>query len=354
LFRPFQPLLAKQLRRGFMVCTPKAFCRPGPHDLAFMHMLALTVRFAFVLQYVLGPMALGISRPGHLLDAGTIRMTVDYAGTEPAFNASLPVLTQGAVAVPSHLQPPRRALRRETAISSRATLGRDSEDDRSGSSCVAPYSVSKFQKVLWMSRLEGPNATSVVNSYDFAGKCLESFYLATDSFSSYMTFQVSGFGKHSELQQIHTWRTSTQVGERLEGWTKVFVPGDTQLTQFTFAQIHDSDQSTVRPLLQMVWRRQRSGLSDHIWASLRNSLIHNNFDWIDCGPRLEGFWKLKVEVKKSLLQVRVGSLLYVSRNVSYWDSRLNYFQAGVYNQADATAQGASKVQFQTLSYVTNS
>ncbi len=221
----------------------------------------------------------------------------------------------------------------------------------------APYDLEKFRPVLDDSKLQAPTSSPAkINHGEFAGESNEYFYL--DETGQYMTFTITGDSKRAELRQMSgDWQTSTPTERRLDARVKVFVPETESLEQFTFMQIHDKQENGVglnKPLIRITWRSSRGGVEDHLWAGIRVpedaskpiSLENLGTQWIDLGPRPEGFFDAAIVVKDNRMSVTIDGETKLDMDVAYWDGMPNYFKAGVYNQDP----GTSMVQFDKLAY----
>lgn len=224
----------------------------------------------------------------------------------------------------------------------------------------APYDLEKFRPVLDDSKLQAPTSSPAkIEQGDFAGKSNEYFFL--DDTNTRLTFTVSGDSNRSELRQLSgDWDTATDTAQRLIGRIKVFRPGTSSLRQFTFMQIHDKkegDQGLNKPLIRLAWRKSQRGNKDHLWAAIRTpkdpnkpiSLKNLGSEWVNLGPRPEGFFDIEICVQQGQMTVILGGQTVVNKDVSYWNGLKNYFKAGVYNQNP----GTSKVEFDVLRYATS-
>ena len=220
-----------------------------------------------------------------------------------------------------------------------------------------PYDIEKFRSVLDASKLQAPTSSPAkIEQGDFAGQSNEYFFL--DDTKTRLTFTVSGDSNRSELRQLSgDWDTATPIAQRLIGRVKIHRPGTSSLRQFTFMQIHDKkigDQGLNKPLIRLAWRKSRSNNKDHLWAAIRTpkdpdkpiALKNLGSEWVDLGPRPEGFFDVEIRVQNSQMNVILGGQSVVTKDVSYWNGLKNYFKAGVYNQN----AGTSKVEFDVLRY----
>ena len=225
------------------------------------------------------------------------------------------------------------------------------------SEAPVPYDLEKFRPVLDDSKLQAPTSSPAkIEQGDFEGQSNQ--YLFLDETGQNLIFTITGDSKRSELRQLSgDWDTSTPTPQRLIARLKVFVPDTPQLEQFTFMQIHDKkngNHGLNKPLLRLTWRQSRSGKTDHLWAAIRTpettrqpiSLKNLSSEWVDLGPRPEGFFDAEILVQNGQMKVILNGRTKVNKNVNYWNGLNNYFKAGVYNQDP----GTSKVAFETLRY----
>ena len=120
--------------------------------------------------------------------------------------------------------------------------------------------------------------------------------------------------------------------------------------QLTFMQIHDSTDFN-KPLLRLVWIRDRKGVLDHLWAVVKGDLQTSGiYYYEDMGARSEIFEKFEICVQNSVLSVKRENVEQIlnpnAQDVSHWDTLSSYFKAGVYLQDEGTAT----VRFRTLDY----
>lgn len=207
-----------------------------------------------------------------------------------------------------------------------------------------PWSQSKFRPVLQDSKLQAPTSSpAAVSRGNFPGFSASYFKLVQDR---YMQFEMTGKGKRSELRQEVEWKTSSSSSKKIIGNLKIFNPSTSSLNQFTFMQIHDSGSSPNKPLVRLVWLRNRNGIQDHLWCIRRTSVNNNTYEYTNLGPRPGGFFKCEILVVNNQLRVKINDTTKVNKNVSYWANLNSYYKAGVYLQDEGTA----KVQFDTLRY----
>lgn len=219
---------------------------------------------------------------------------------------------------------------------------------------AVPYDLAKFRPVLDDSKLQAPTSSpALIDHGEFAGESNAYFYL--DPTGQHMVFDVSGDSNRSELRQMSgDWQTSTALRRSLDARVRVDVPQTPSLDQYTFMQIHDTNDGLNKPLIRVVWRRTRSGMEDHLWAAIRVpadlgqpiSLSNLDTDWIDLGARPDGFFDASITVHANQMRVLINGQVAIDKDVPYWDGLDNYFKAGVYLQDP----GQYAVVFDELSY----
>ncbi|WOO41703.1 DUF7594 domain-containing protein [Rubellicoccus peritrichatus] len=206
-----------------------------------------------------------------------------------------------------------------------------------------PYDVSTFQSVLDTSKLQAPESSPAAVNYGAFDGFADSFFKLTSG--QYMQFAMSGYAQRCELRQQNEWVAETSTTRSMVGELKI--PSlSSPLEQFTFMQVHSSS-STNGPLLRLNWRDERSGLTDHIWATLRTNFIPKTATVIDLGPRPAGFFKAEIRVQDSKLTVLIDDVVKINNyDISYWDGFSNYFKAGAY----INSEGSASVEFKSLDY----
>lgn len=73
-----------------------------------------------------------------------------------------------------------------------------------------------------------------------------------------MIFEMTGNKRRSELRQLDEWHTSSSMSKKILGQVFLPKPQTRELTQFTFAQIHASKNLLNKPLLRLVWMKQKT------------------------------------------------------------------------------------------------
>jgi len=185
------------------------------------------------------------------------------------------------------------------------------------------------------SRLQYPESSpTAVSAGQFAGYSSDGFKLVNDQ---YIQFQISdAIGTRSELRHYPEWSSSSSI-ERSIVANLMMPPLDPAVVQeFTFLQVHTKEflGNPSGPLLRLVWKASRSGLSDWLWANLRTSLNPKSNSNIELLPRPTGFFDIEVRLVNSTLSILIDGVPLPSfdeSDLSYWDSiQTNYFKAGAY------------------------
>ena len=224
---------------------------------------------------------------------------------------------------------------------------------------TVPYDLEQFRPVLDDSKLQAPTSSPAkIEQGDFAGQSNEYFFV--DPTGQYLTFTVTGDSNRSELRQMSgDWDTATATAVGMAARVKVYVPETPELEQYTFLQIHDTTDdpgALNKPLLRVTRRGQYRKTNDHLWAYIRvpadlsQPISTENLDteYVDLGPRPEGFFDAQVRIHEGRMTVTIDGETKIDKDVSYWNGLNNYFKAGVYNQDP----GTSMVEFASLRYFT--
>ncbi len=91
----------------------------------------------------------------------------------------------------------------------------------------------------------------------------------------YMTFETETSGtKRVELREgSQEWSTSTSSLQHIVGEVKCFYPSTIQ--EYSWMQIHDNKNSSVgginKPLVRLVWRKEKGDKADHLWVVIRDT-----------------------------------------------------------------------------------
>ena len=215
-----------------------------------------------------------------------------------------------------------------------------------------PYYNTNFKDILNNSKLQAPTS-----SYDpkysvhygkFKNYYNKYFYLSN---YKYMTFEMCGKKRRSELRLKDEWRVSDKNIHTLIAQVKV-IPKNVE-SELTILQIHTNakrSNNLNKPLLRIVWRRYYNNKSDHLWAVIRDSADKNEqkYSKIDLIEREDRFINFKIVVSNSNLQIFVDGIKKIDKNVNYWKDSYNYYKAGIYLQSN----GCGKVLFKKLNYST--
>ncbi len=161
----------------------------------------------------------------------------------------------------------------------------------------APYSNPNFRNALNQSKLQYPGVKSVIKYGKFARKGTPYFYLES---SKYMVLKASKpQGKpvvRSELRfGPNMWKVESPKLHYL--YADFNFPKPSSLKQVTLLQIHAKKPSY--PPIRIVWLDKRKGKVDHIWAIVRPSPYDKKINYVDLGPRANGFMNYTINVQNS-------------------------------------------------------
>ena len=137
------------------------------------------------------------------------------------------------------------------------------------------------------------------------------------------------------------------IGEQIKLYD---VETDT-LNEYTWMQVHDSG-SFNKPLVRLVWKRNREGVLNHLWAVIRHSSTIKECNpqictWEDLGERSSGTFKAEIRIENNIMKVKIDDFTELETDVSAWQDLSMYFKAGVYLN---NGQGEAKVHFHKLKY----
>ena len=229
------------------------------------------------------------------------------------------------------------------------------------SSSLAPYNLPKFRSVLDKSKLQYPESNTDIKYGEFKGVHRDYFYLSEEGFMTFETVR----GQHNDIIRVELrqgpdeWKTSSSSLKRMVAELKLFYPEI--IREYSWLQVHDSAASEPhinKPLIRLLWRKERKGKNDHIWAVIRtNNQAWGGSSalWVDLGKRPNGFFKAEIAIQNNLLTVNIEADVKLSKDVSYWQEFSNYFKAGIYlsgsaNEGISANQKLVKVQFRSLFY----
>lgn len=220
-------------------------------------------------------------------------------------------------------------------------------------SVVPPYSIDRYKPVLNQAKLQAPTSVDLITQGNFIGKHNQYFYI--DNSTGWMTFQVTGDHHRSELRQVSDWLTSdSKFSHHMDGQVVVYKPEKGEVNEITFMQIHDvtnANNAVNKPLLRLVWLRNRNNIKNHYWAVIKEDVCEKckNYKKIDLGKYSNKPTKFDVSIEKDKLTLKVnGSVVSAlnRHNISYWGGLRSYFKAGVYNQSP----GTGTVKFKELTF----
>ncbi|MFV0575228.1 MAG: polysaccharide lyase family 7 protein [Vibrio sp.] len=247
---------------------------------------------------------------------------------------------------------------------------------------IEPNTAEQFKSILSEAKLQisDPkgkigNITNAAKAGKYAGVMNEHFYV--DSTDKTLVFSMSGLRMRSELRFMDNFKTGLDdTFYHLSATLKPVKPdlsiskSDYKLNEITYMQVHnstvlsDGKSQFPHPLLRIVWKKERWGIHNHYWATVKsNTLICKGVDATpdnpDCNSKESysfydlGPWKADKKVHFEIivggqrLIVKRDGETKVNKNISYWDDQTSYFKAGVYNQF---SNGTSKTKFYDLKY----
>ncbi|BFM10161.1 hypothetical protein R50072_03140 [Simiduia litorea] len=204
-----------------------------------------------------------------------------------------------------------------------------------------------FQSVLDASKLQAPTSSTLIAQGNFdKDTAWNSYFYSSNLKPNSVTFTVEGLSQRSELRQMSEWYTK-DAGNRMKGTFTIDDPLSGNVDQLTFMQIHDSEAFN-KPLLRLVWLRERSGISDHVWAVIKDDVIAAGaYTYVDLGSYNSAGHSAEIAVANNKMTISLDNVVKVNaRDVSYWQDLSSYFKAGVYLQTD----GRATVNFTALDY----
>ncbi|GAL25231.1 alginate lyase precursor [Vibrio variabilis] len=221
---------------------------------------------------------------------------------------------------------------------------------------TAPYSYTQYQSVLDDSYLQAPTSTKLIKQGDFAGQYNQYFHVP-DFGNQWMTFSVTGDHKRSELRQVYEWYSDDGDLNKMIGEVFIDSPLSGSVDEITFMQVHDvtnNGNAINKPLLRLVWLRERNNIENGIWAVIKKDadVSSRSYDKIYITQHLESQpIKFEVRIQNNEMTIKKdgAAINGLSKyDISYWSNLESYFKAGVYNQDD----GTGTVQFKSLKYYT--
>ena len=190
----------------------------------------------------------------------------------------------------------------------------------------APGSASQFHHVLEYSMLQASDSTTV--AYKPCEIATEFFHLEDDT---YLTFQVSGEERRSELRQTDgdkeesAW--SVRDYHRLQADVSLPKPA-AEMQEFTFLQMH----CTGKPALRVEWMREYDGNSDAIVATLRMNAEEGDDaseETYFLGTRSADVTHYDVTVEERRIVLALNEDR-TDLDVTFWEDSECYFKAGMY------------------------
>ncbi|WP_157946061.1 polysaccharide lyase family 7 protein [Vibrio gangliei] len=250
-----------------------------------------------------------------------------------------------------------------------------------GENKAIPDEFEQFKPIFSQAKLQisDPNGkpgniTNAAKPNQYAGVMNEHFYV--DKSDSSLVFSMYGVRKRAELRFMDNFTTETPTLYHLRATVKPINPQDSvaqsdyKQDEITYMQVHSSEvlsdgkSQFPHPLLRIVWKKERWGIKNHYWATVKsNTLICKGVDatpsdpncdskkaysFYDLGPWDEGkSSQFEIIVGQQTLVVKRNDVVKLKKDISYWDGQSSYFKAGVYNQF---THGTSLAKFKDLRY----
>jgi len=222
-------------------------------------------------------------------------------------------------------------------------------NNNSNNNSLAPYSSNKFKDVLKLTKLQYPESATAVNYGQFKEFSSDYFYLS----DGYMVFDIDqskfdGYIKRVELRHgpadYSTWKVSTHNTKSISAIVNLPGSNDTPLNEYTWLQIHDKGKYN-KPLIRLVWRSNRAGHNDYLWAALKTDNLGKHTQWIPLMSRTDSDVSAEIIVDNNQLTVKLNGKSIDrldKRDISYWnDNHHNYFKAGVYISSTSNERSAN-------------
>lgn len=210
-----------------------------------------------------------------------------------------------------------------------------------------PFDLVQFKAVLKECRLQCPDTRfPIARNGEFENVTVpEHFYTIDDSIM--ILAMDERIGRRCELRHNKEWST-TGVAQQFKAIMKL-VPVNNRA--FTIMQIHSKTFRGTDGITYpsgppfMLYRGDRGGKSDHLWAKLRTSMRPKKTTYFDLGPRPLGFFELKVFVAQGFMSVWLDGQIMFTEDVRHLDVLpRNMFKTGVY----AHGTGPQRVEYKEL------
>jgi hypothetical protein len=178
------------------------------------------------------------------------------------------------------------------------------------------------------------------------------YYLSENG---YLTFEVSEWqdvkSKRIELRDVNEWGVDGSTRKRMVGEVKFSKPeGD--IDEITWMQMHHK-HTGAKPFVRLVWKNNKDGHYDSLWAVIRDNDKPNNAKWFYLGERPNSFFTTMIAIENEKLTIEVANSQHTQDVPFYWKDQRNYFKAGLYfsGKSKSKTRDAS-VQFEVLN-ITN-
>lgn len=272
-----------------------------------------------------------------------------------------------------------------SALSTSASDSSSSISLETAGSNLVPYLTARYQNVIDASsfQVSDPQASSGNKTTHNTLNDYVDDYFYSDNASSDLTFTMSGYSNRAELRVLNNFSTAdSNYQQRLVASVLPITPSlsiansDVSKDSITFLQVHnkgtvvsDATEGILsHPLLRVTCESFRSlngvDYDSYYWAVLKNNAYEcgegnddsyygksecdNAYTYFPLTDFVEGqATNFEIIVGNSTLTIKVDGQKTIEQDISYWDSLLSYFKAGVYNQF---YNGTSKTLFSVLEY----
>jgi len=156
------------------------------------------------------------------------------------------------------------------------------------------------------------------------------------------TPQLAFFGQRNGTEQFRTELRHADEWPAAIGTNVMHIRlsiSDSELNEYTWAQIHRKAAVSVPPPLRLTWDKQRSGIAQHLWAVVRRD--SGSYERYDLGPRVEGFMDVRIELTDLTLTVTIDGTVRHSQTLADWAGyNTCYFKYGLYLTGSASSGGS--------------
>lgn len=205
---------------------------------------------------------------------------------------------------------------------------------------AVPDAFLRFNDVLGNSQYQG-DLVSGGSRVTFEGSALlskpntEFFYFADDNMH-FHGVRDSSYQMRSEIRYASEWLPSNS------GLMDIDIElSDSELTEYTFAQVHRKATTSVQPPLRITFDKNRTSggveYTDHLFAVVRRN--NGAYERTPLIAKPTGVFNLKVEVTANVLTIKIDDVIVHTESVIDWDGYALYFKFGVYLTGSAESIG---------------